>query len=246
MEELVQKICSKCKILKNVKDFNKRKKGKGGLCEICKYCDKEYKSKYYLKNKDKINKRNKEYYIKHCKDEQYGRREYNKKYREENKKKISENKKEYAKANKEKIKINNTRYRENNKEKLRKYRKEYNYTLNYKISKILRSRQWKAFSANNSQKHISTIDLLGCSIEFFKKYLESKFTKGMSWENRGNNGWHIDHIRPCSSFDLSDPEQQKICFHYTNQQPLWATAAIAIKYGESSDYIGNLEKQDNF
>ena len=59
MEELVQKTCSKCKNLKNVKDFNKRKKGKGGLCERCKCCDKEYRSKYYLKNKDKIDKRKK-------------------------------------------------------------------------------------------------------------------------------------------------------------------------------------------
>ena len=44
----------------------------------------------------------------------------------------------------------------------------------------------------------------------------------MTWENHGRYGWHIDHIMPCSSFDLTDPEQQKKCFHYTNLQPLWA------------------------
>ena len=44
----------------------------------------------------------------------------------------------------------------------------------------------------------------------------------MTRENHGLRGWHIDHIKPCSSFDLSDPEQQKKCFHYTNLQPLWA------------------------
>ena len=58
-----------------------------------------------------------------------------------------------------------------------------------------------------------------------KAYLELQFTDGMTWENRGN--WHIDHIRPCASFDLTDPEQQKQCFHYTNLQPLWAADNLA-------------------
>jgi hypothetical protein len=44
----------------------------------------------------------------------------------------------------------------------------------------------------------------------------------MSWGNYGLHGWHVDHIIPCASFDLTDPEQQRQCFHYTNLQPLWA------------------------
>jgi hypothetical protein len=65
-----------------------------------------------------------------------------------------------------------------------------------------------------------TIELLGCSIEEVWNHLESKFKSGMTKENHGL--WHIDHIKPCASFDLTDPEQQAICFHYTNLQPLWA------------------------
>jgi hypothetical protein len=42
----------------------------------------------------------------------------------------------------------------------------------------------------------------------------------MSWNNHGQ--WHIDHVRPCSSFNLLNPEEQQQCFHYTNLQPLWA------------------------
>jgi len=84
--------------------------------------------------------------------------------------------------------------------------------------------------------------LLGCSPDFFKSYIEEKFTTGMTWENHGVYGWHLDHIKPCNSFDLSNPEQQKECFHYTNIRPLWATTDIAMSYGEGPDYIGNLEK----
>jgi hypothetical protein len=65
-----------------------------------------------------------------------------------------------------------------------------------------------------------TKDLLGIDREGFKKHIESLFKSGMSWDNYGQ--WHIDHIRPCASFDLTDPEQQRQCFHYTNLQPLWA------------------------
>jgi hypothetical protein len=65
-----------------------------------------------------------------------------------------------------------------------------------------------------------TLEMLGCSLEYFKQYLEERFQPGMSWENRDR--WHIDHILPCASFDLADTEQQRKCFHYTNMQPLWA------------------------
>jgi hypothetical protein len=52
--------------------------------------------------------------------------------------------------------------------------------------------------------------------------LQSKFKEVITWENHGKYAGHIDHIIPCASFDLTDPEQQKKCFHYTNLQPLWA------------------------
>ena len=64
------------------------------------------------------------------------------------------------------------------------------------------------------------MSLIGCSLEYFIAYLESKFQDGMTLDNYGE--WHIDHIRPCASFDLTDPDQQRQCFHYTNLQPLWA------------------------
>jgi hypothetical protein len=56
------------------------------------------------------------------------------------------------------------------------------------------------------------------------QHLKDHFLPEMNWDNYG--AWHIDHIRPCASFDLTDPEQQKQCFHYTNLQPLWAADNI--------------------
>jgi hypothetical protein len=63
-------------------------------------------------------------------------------------------------------------------------------------------------------------ELLGCSEPELVRHLESKFLPGMSWDNR--NQWHIDHIKPLCAFDLTDPEQQAVAFHYSNLQPLWA------------------------
>lgn len=88
-----------------------------------------------------------------------------------------------------------------------------------------RMRQYLSNSINarlaGNRKHLSSLALVGCSTRALRKYIESKFKGGMTWENRGMFGWHIDHIKPCASFNLSDPEQQKECFHYTNLQPLW-------------------------
>jgi len=74
----------------------------------------------------------------------------------------------------------------------------------------------------NNQKQGSTLEALDCSFEQLKKHLESKFQPEMSWDNYGKNGWHIDHIKPLSIFNLKDNEQYKEAFRYTNLQPLWA------------------------
>ena len=90
----------------------------------------------------------------------------------------------------------------------------------FKLVKTLRSRLGSALNRCNIEKGFSTKQLTGCELPFLKGYLEGKFTEGMSWENHGE--WHIDHIRPCCTFNLTDDQEQKQCFHYTNLQPLWA------------------------
>ena len=164
---------------------------------------KKYKHDYYLKNKDKFTKMHREYYESH-------------------KEQIIDNCKKYVENHKIKTAIYQKEYRKKHKEKLliqheiaRKKRLLNN--IDFKLRYNLRVRLYKALHRN--QKSSTTIDLLGCDIKFFKNYLESKFIQSMSWSNYGL--WEIDHIKPCASFDLSKPEEQKKCFHYTNLQPLW-------------------------
>ena len=101
-------------------------------------------------------------------------------------------------------------------------RKKKQY-LQRRLSNSLRSRIRNTILNKNE----SSSNLTGCSIDFLIGWLEAKFVDDMSWDNYGSidhdttRGWHIDHIKPCSSFDLSSEEEQRKCFHYTNLQPLW-------------------------
>lgn len=155
-----------------------------------------YTKEYNFKNRDKKRKLQIEYRQRDIQATIEKRRQYNIKYKEKNR--------QYALKNKEKI-------NQRAKERLRE-------DIKYLLICRLRGRVNRALRRNS--KHSSTKDLLGCTIEFLKKHLESKFAEGMTWDNRSE--WHIDHIIPCSSFDMAIPEEQKKCFHYTNLQPLWA------------------------
>ena len=142
----------------------------------------------------------------------------------------------YRKKYPKKAYIKGKLWRENNREKdraaKRKHKKKYTlsgkyaaYQRNryhtdhkYRLSNLLRKRLQGALKAQGVIKTTATLKLCGCTLDKLKQHLESQFTEGMSWEKKN---FHIDHIRPVCSFDLSDVEEQKKCFHYTNLQPLW-------------------------
>ena len=94
---------------------------------------------------------------------------------------------------------------------------------NSAVAHLLRTRVYHALKDN--RKASSTTELLGCSIEECRKHLEDQFEDGMTWENHGE--WHIDHRRPCASFDLVNEEEQRICFHHTNLQPMWGAENLS-------------------
>ena len=90
-----------------------------------------------------------------------------------------------------------------------------------RLMRILRRRFQKAFryGANYSK---TMRRLVGCSLDELRRHLEGLWQPGMTWQNYGFEGWHIDHRKPCASFDLREESQRRECFHYSNLQPLWA------------------------
>lgn len=142
----------------------------------------------------------------------------------------------WVKANPEKVKSIAKRAREKDQSKTKKakasfYQKNkrkiidgqkarYAADPRFRMEMLLRGRIVKAIQLRGARKSAPTMVLVGCSIDELMKHLESKFQSGMTWENR--HAWHIDHIKPCASFNLMNPEEQRKCFHWTNLQPLWA------------------------
>ena len=157
----------------------------------------------------------------------FDRKEYNKIYRELHKKEMKIYQKEYRKNNASKMKDRKEYYKKyrkeyykKNKEKVNTYMKNrYKNDINFKIKSNLRGRIWAVLV--NNVKSTRTMELTGCTIDESKQWLENQFTEGMSWDNYGINGWEIDHVYPCSKFNLEQPYEQKIAFNWFNMQPLW-------------------------
>lgn len=109
--------------------------------------------------------------------------------------------------------------RNKNRERINQYCRERRkndplFRLRCNLSGITR------WAIKNGYKSASTQELLGCTWEEVKIHIENQFVDGMCWQNYGK--WEVDHIKPIAAFtDLTDPEQQRQCCHYTNLQPLW-------------------------
>jgi len=157
---------------------------------------KNYRKDYINNNREAISKKRHEYYLKN--KEVFAMRYEN------NKIQIQEKQKQWRLRNK----ISRREY----------IRNKRSTDINCRISHNISSRVRIALEGN--PKFSTTMKLVGCSVERLKFHLESMFQQGMNWDNYGK--WHIDHIEPCANFDLSIPEEQTACFHYTNLQPLWA------------------------
>lgn len=191
------KTCSKCRETKPLGEFYKDKSKIDGLEGKCKECSKTKNKNYYNKTKGQKGTAYEEKLRK--KKEEYARN-----------KSLRERRKQYYQRDKE---------RQNAKSVKRK-REKRKADPTFRMIESLRTRQRQAIKGQNKSE--STMELLGCNSKQARQHLENQFTEGMSWKNYGLHGWHVDHVIPCASFDLTDTEQQRQCFHYTNLQPLWA------------------------
>jgi len=161
-----------------------------------------------------------------------------KQYKEKNNEKLKQKRKEYYIKNKEKISEYNKNYRKNNIEKelnrvkvyyednkkdiihkssIRSVKKRQKYPIE-RLKHNVRNRVRDYIKSNGIKKTNKTFDIVGCTPEDLKRYLEERFISNMSWENYGK--WHIDHKIPLSSAS-NEEELYKLC-HFTNLQPLWA------------------------
>jgi hypothetical protein len=201
------KICNKCKESKDYTNFSKDSYKKSGLSSICKSCKKVKNSEYYKENKESH-----KLLMKKWRSEND---DYQNEYKEKNRVELTNYWKTYRKEN---------RYRVNNRYKL---------DLVFRLSSLIRRTISKSLKNKNLSKKSKTSDILGCSIEEFKIYLESKFEPWMNWSNKGfyngtfNYGWDIDHIIPLSSAKCEE-EIIKLN-HHTNLQPLCSKVNREIK-----------------
>lgn len=225
----VLKTCNKCGEEKELGEFHNNKSNKDGKAYTCKICALKKHKTYYQENKEDIKAKVVTYALQNkTKIKEYKKNYYveNKAgviadYNEKNKEAIKKTKKASREKSKEQTKMYNKAYRKENRESIRLYeRNKFLTDPNYRIRKSLGSRLTKA--VRRGEKKNSIVSLIGCTLDELRIHLERQFKPGMSWENYGLKGWHIDHRVPCNSFDLSKEEEQKACFHFTNLEPLWA------------------------
>lgn len=205
------KLCKRCNIEYDVEMFGKRETVKDGYRNICKVCT---KAALKVKSPDSVAM------CIVCGEEKYRKNFANrtntcklcrtireKEKRDENREEHNTRSREWRSVNKDHI---NTKKRES--EQVRRDTEPL-----YRLRHNLSTRLYMAVG----KKVGNTFELVGCSRDDLVSHLESKFTAGMEWTNYGK--WHVDHIKPCCSFDLSDPGEQKKCFNWVNLQPLWAS-----------------------
>jgi len=219
-----KKRCERCKEVTDVSMFGKNKKRRDGLNGYCKSCVSQLNSKFRAENLDALKARSAEWRAKN-KDAVLLRA---KKYRTENRDAVLASLKKYYWKNRDSILESAKAYRQANKETLQAKKRVYRKTraaLDPVYAMSVRIYGLISVSIRNGgyTKKSSTLNILGCSYEEFKRHIERQFLPRMNWDNRSE--WHIDHIIPIAT---AKTEEDVIRLnHFTNLRPLWAKDNIA-------------------
>lgn len=148
-------------------------------------------------------------------------REYHRRWRMINAERHKAYKSEWADKNSQTVRSYRKKWNSLNRDKLNSHNRERLKTdISYALRVRLRRRLATAIKRGMAKKYGSAIELIGCDVSHLIAHIESKFLPGMNWSNRSE--WHIDHIKPCAKFNLTNSDHQKECFHWSNLQPLWA------------------------
>ena len=214
----MEKLCNVCKETKSFSEYYLRK-GVPNYC--CKSCHKTKCKEYSQKNKEKIHERIKNWQksnsekVKVIKQRWIDKNPtYHKEYRDDYYLKNPQYNKNHYWKNPEYYREVSKKFRKENPKYNQNYIKSKLKTdVNFRLAYNMRHRIIHAIKRSNTTKNTKTTRLLGCSVLELKIYVESLFLPTMTWENYGKL-WHIDHIIPCSSFDLTLEENQTIDIKY--------------------------------
>jgi hypothetical protein len=203
------------KCLENYHNDKSRKDGKHPYCKACKaLCDRKYREN----NSAKIRAKDKEYSLKNSASKsQRAKAWYN-----NNNERARQARKTWYENNKDRVAHMRKKWKlahiQQTKDYMNSYiKKLYHTNIDYKTRCILRARIRSCVRS----KCDSTSEILGCPIFFFKQWIESQFTPNMNWNNMGKY-WHLDHVTPCASFDLTINASIIKCFNWSNIRPLHA------------------------
>lgn len=221
------KTCSSCGISKDLNYFHRASKSKDGLQSICKDCRNAAARVYASENKQKYRDNHKVWLSLNRESSNESKRLRRLKNKDAGK---VEKQKQYTA---EERKARYLRYKQDpewlgkHREFARQYQRTKRNNIFHRIENQIRCRT--AIAIGGGPKLGKYEKYIGCSTQELKDYLEGKFKPGMRWDNwgRGEDKWHVDHILPVSSFDLSVPEQFFKAFHFLNLQPLWETENLS-------------------
>ena len=236
------KKCTGCSIEKHESDFHCSSKAKDGLQRQCRACRNTKASIYAREHRQQYYENRKRWMAENVERERENkrlRRLRNKGTDKEEKRKVYSSQERKAMLDRRKQNLTWLAKRRSIKAEFERNKRK---NLLKRLESQIRSRT--AVAIKGMSKLGKYEQYIGCSTEDLKQHLEMLFKSGMTWNNWGRGGWHIDHILPVSSFDLADPVQFFKAFHFSNLQPLWETDNLSKGAKIILDLADKIEKQE--